>query len=100
MVNDYPQAYDRIHLSNVPDYVGGTLSSSLYALPLTYPGKESYVTSSCLRNTPRFKKVVEFDNEYVTLSAPSDLVKTFQVRMASRKTRVTYAYLLVQQMAP
>ncbi|KXS97941.1 hypothetical protein AC578_3388 [Pseudocercospora eumusae] len=80
-LSEYPQAYDRIHLSNIPDYIGGTLSSFLYASPITYPGKSSYITSTCLRNPPRFKSIASFDNEYITLSAPSDLAKVFQVSM-------------------
>ncbi|GAB7360068.1 hypothetical protein MBLNU230_g7588t1 [Neophaeotheca triangularis] len=38
----YPQLYDRIHLSNIPDYVGGTLFTFLYALPVTKPDKFSH----------------------------------------------------------
>ena len=49
---EYPRVYDRIHLSNIPDYIGGTLASFLYALPLTHPGNSSYITSTCLRNPP------------------------------------------------
>ncbi|KAK5129040.1 hypothetical protein LTR85_000373 [Meristemomyces frigidus] len=84
-VNEYPTTYDRIHLSNIPDYIGGTLSSFLYALPLTYPDKSSFITSTCLRNPPRFDTVAQFDSEYIALSAPADLAKVFQVRMAPKK---------------
>lgn len=38
---EYPHVYDRIHLSNIPDYIGGTLTSFIYALPLTLPGDSS-----------------------------------------------------------
>lgn len=37
----YPKVYDRIHLSNVPDYIGGTLTSYMYALQMTYPDSTS-----------------------------------------------------------
>jgi hypothetical protein len=84
-IDDYPKAYDRIHLSNIPDYIGGTLSSYLYALPLTYPGKSSYITSTCLRNPPRFRTIASFDNEYTALHDPSDLAKVFQVKLAENK---------------
>jgi hypothetical protein len=77
---EYPQIYDRMHLSNVPDYIGGSLSSFLYALPLTHPGDSSYITSTCLRNPPRWKSEAHFHNEYVGLSAPSELTKVFRVR--------------------
>jgi hypothetical protein len=77
---EYPRVYDRIHLSNIPDYIGGTLTSFIYALPLTHPGDSSYITSTCLRNPPRWKSEAHFHNEYVGLSAPSDLTKVFRVR--------------------
>jgi hypothetical protein len=77
---EYPRVYDRIHLSNIPDYIGGTLSSFLYALPLTHQGDSSYITSTCLRNPPRWKSEAHFHNEYVGLSVPSDLTKVFRVR--------------------
>jgi hypothetical protein len=77
---EYPRVYDRIHLSNIPDYIGGTLTSFIYALPLTYPGDNSFITSTCLRNPPRWKSEAHFHNEYIGLSAPSDLTKVFRVR--------------------
>lgn len=77
----YPQMYDRIHLSNVPDYIGGTLTSYMYALQLTHPGQHSYITSTCLRNPPRFSTVEAFDAEYVALYTKKDLEKVFHVRM-------------------
>lgn len=80
-LDDYPRLYDRIHLSNIPDYIGGTLSSFLYATPVTYPGKASYVTSTNLRNPPRFPTIASFDNEYLGLCDPSDIAKVFRVRM-------------------
>ncbi|KAK4548293.1 hypothetical protein LTR36_010163 [Oleoguttula mirabilis] len=80
----YPVAYDRIHLSNVPDYIGGSLTSYVFALPAMYPGPASYITSNCLRNTSRWKSAAAFDNEYVGLNTPPDIAKAFQVRIARR----------------
>ena len=77
---EYPRVYDRIHLSNIPDHIGGTLTSFVHALPLTYPGDSSYITSTCLRNPPRWKSEAHFHNEYIGLSVPSDLAKVFRVR--------------------
>ncbi|KJX96528.1 putative tetratricopeptide-like protein [Zymoseptoria brevis] len=79
--NDYPQLYDRIHLSNVPDYIGGTLTSYLYALPMVYPGPQAYITSTCLRNPPRFPSAEAFDAEYTGLHKPSDMEKIFHVAL-------------------
>ena len=80
-INDYPQKYDRIHLSNIPDYIGGTLSSFLYATPVTFADKACYVTSTNLRNPPRFETTESFDHEYTALSAPADLEAVFRVQM-------------------
>ncbi|SMQ48199.1 unnamed protein product [Zymoseptoria tritici ST99CH_3D7] len=79
--SDYPQLYDRIHLSNVPDYIGGTLTSYLYALPMVHPGPQAYITSTCLRNPPRFSSAEAFDAEYTALHKPSDIEKIFHVAL-------------------
>jgi hypothetical protein len=75
----YPTVYDRIHLSNIPDYIGGTLSSFLYTLPAIRTGDHAFLTSTCLRNPPRFKAEANFNNEYIAMSSSDDLRKTFQV---------------------
>jgi len=95
--DEYPRLYDRIHLSNIPDYIGGTLASFLYALPLTQPGNSSYITSTCLRNPPRWKSEAHFHNEYIGLSAPLDLAKVFRVRSSgsheSEEEKMMYGLL-------
>ncbi|KAK4897959.1 hypothetical protein LTR27_004343 [Elasticomyces elasticus] len=90
----YPQVYDRIHLSNIPDYVGGTLSSFLYATPMTYPGDASYITSTCLRNPPRFPSAAVYNNEYTGLHTPGDLAKTFRVHMSPPKNADYHNFLM------
>lgn len=82
-------AYDRIHLSNIPDYIGGTLSTYLHAIPALYPGESSYVTATCLRNPTRWKSHQHFDNEYVGLSDPSDIERIFNVRIDSSEAMGT-----------
>lgn len=83
----YPHVYDRIHLSNIPDYIGGTLPMCLYALPITTLDTTSFVTSVCLRNPPRFKTHDDYNNEYLGgISDHSDLESTFQMRMGHRDT--------------
>ena len=100
-LEEYPKMFDRTHLSNIPDYIGGTLTSFLYALPLTWPDKSSYITATCLRNPPRFHSVAHFNNEYIGLSAPSKLEKVFHVRMGAYARHWRLATIGgVQQMAP
>jgi hypothetical protein len=77
----YPQIYDRIHLSNVPDYIGGTFTSHLYALQITHPGPTSYTTSTCLRTPPRFNSPAEFDAEYIALHKQSEVERLFHASM-------------------
>jgi hypothetical protein len=77
---DYPTKYDRIHLSNIPDYIGGTLTTFMYGLPLLWPDTASYITANCLRNPPRWQSLSHFNNEYIGLSSPMDLENTFQVK--------------------
>lgn len=79
--DDYPSKYDRIHLSNIPDYVGGNLTTFLYGLSMLHPGNMSSVTASCLRNPNRFKSFAHYNNEYTLLNTATDLHKVFQVRM-------------------
>lgn len=47
----FPDTFDRIHMSNIPDYVGGAMATFLHALPRLRPQKTSAVTSNVLRNT-------------------------------------------------
>ncbi|KAF2418776.1 hypothetical protein EJ08DRAFT_739021 [Tothia fuscella] len=63
---DYPHVYQVVHLSNVPDYVGGHLTSFLHAFPILQnaacPGT---IKSTCLRNSLVWKSLADFDNEYL-----------------------------------
>jgi hypothetical protein len=72
-LDEYPSMYDRIHISNIPDYIGGTLTSFLYALPLVWPDATSYITSNCLRNPPRWQSVAHFHDEYIGLKYSAGL---------------------------
>ncbi|KAF2145383.1 uncharacterized protein K452DRAFT_295032 [Aplosporella prunicola CBS 121167] len=59
---EYPQLYDRIHMSNIPDYIRGTLSSFLFAAPVTKPSDRcAYFRSNCLLNRQQFAGPSHFD---------------------------------------
>ena len=73
-----PKKYDHVHLSNIPDYIGGSLSTMLYALPMVYPGRASGVLSNCLRNPLLFESIGDYHNEYVALSSADDAEKLFK----------------------
>ncbi|KAF7879570.1 hypothetical protein EAF04_000765 [Stromatinia cepivora] len=76
----FPVLYDRIHLSNVPDYIGGHLSTFLHASPLLKPLPSSFVQSNCLRNAPAFDDVESFLAEYQLIT---------DTKMAQQLTSVT-----------
>ncbi|ESZ96903.1 hypothetical protein SBOR_2697 [Sclerotinia borealis F-4128] len=61
---DFPVLYDRVHLSNVPDYMGGHLSTFFYASPLLKPIPSSSVESNCLRNSGSWNNLESFLAEY------------------------------------
>ncbi|KAF2871213.1 hypothetical protein BDV95DRAFT_619358 [Massariosphaeria phaeospora] len=77
----YPTTYDRIHLSNIPDYVGGTLFKYIYALPLLKSKASSFACSNCLRNPHAFSSLALFDNEYTRLPDASSVEKVFKVKV-------------------
>lgn len=59
----------------------------LVGLPLIWPDQSSYITANCLPSASRFNSVADYNSEYVCLHRPSDLEKTFQVRMAPSEDR-------------
>ncbi|KAE9983145.1 hypothetical protein EG328_010229 [Venturia inaequalis] len=71
----FPRQYHRVHMSNIPDYIGGHLTSFLYALPILSPEQPSYITSNCLRNTTRFTSVNKFTNEYTITNTTLETIR-------------------------
>ncbi|KAK2613339.1 hypothetical protein N8I77_000257 [Diaporthe amygdali] len=68
----FPQRFDRIHMSNVPDYIGGILGPLKYARPLL-KDRDSNFQYRCLLNPPRFKSQEHFLSEYVLLSDEQEI---------------------------
>jgi hypothetical protein len=64
------------------DYVGCNLFSFLYAVPLLKHHKASFVTATCLRNTPTWKSIDSFNNESVMINDSERLFKLLQVKYA------------------
>lgn len=62
-----PCKYSVIHMSNIPDYVGGSLTSFLYGCPLLERGEGTGLTSCVLRNPPRWESVDQFLAEYLCM---------------------------------
>ncbi|KAK4448655.1 tetratricopeptide [Podospora aff. communis PSN243] len=65
----FPRVYDRIHMSNIPDYVGGLAAAAIYARPLLREDKASNLQFTVLLNPPDFESHEHFRAE--TLMLPS-----------------------------
>ncbi|KAH6623940.1 hypothetical protein F5144DRAFT_623763 [Chaetomium tenue] len=63
----FPRQYDRIHMSNIPDYIGGLFPLALYARPLLREGGESNLRFTVLLNPPEFNSHQHFQAEYLVL---------------------------------
>ncbi|EQB51950.1 hypothetical protein CGLO_08458 [Colletotrichum gloeosporioides Cg-14] len=63
----FPRAYDRIHLSNIPDYVGGPLTALMYGMPLLHEGRPSNLRFNNLLNPPMFDTHDHFLAEYMLM---------------------------------
>ena len=91
----YPITYDHIHLSNVPDYMGGSLTTFLYALPLIGAGNDGFVTSNVLRNPSRFKDHDAFHTECLAVADRKDWTRVFNVYEEPFEPREDYPPLIV-----
>lgn len=73
------QGFDRLHLSNIPDYVGGSMFLHLFVAPVTKAHKEAFATTNCLRNPQQWPRLTEYDSEYLTLSEPKFVQRAFAI---------------------
>ncbi|KAI1453780.1 hypothetical protein F4805DRAFT_478149 [Annulohypoxylon moriforme] len=68
---EWPEKYHIIHMSNTPDYVGGSLTSFLYATPLLKQGTGTGLMS-----------IENFNAEYLLMHDPATIRKHFSVELA------------------
>ncbi|KAI1288840.1 hypothetical protein F5Y03DRAFT_401508 [Xylaria venustula] len=78
-----PKEYHVIHMSNIPDYVGGALTSFMYAVPLLKQGNGTGLTSNVLRNPPQWKSIDQFNAEYLLMHDRDLIRKHFAVKLSS-----------------
>ncbi|KAK1780120.1 hypothetical protein QBC45DRAFT_450440 [Copromyces sp. CBS 386.78] len=76
----FPRAYDRIHLSNVTDYVGGLMNPLLFAAPLLKEPGYSDVRFTVLLNPPKFKSHEQFQAEYVLMPSEAKIIDHFHLK--------------------
>ncbi|KAJ8067787.1 hypothetical protein OCU04_003385 [Sclerotinia nivalis] len=60
----FPTEFDLIHLSNIPDYIGGHLSTFLYITPIMKFVPSSILQSNCLRNAGSWDSIEAFLADY------------------------------------
>ncbi|CCC08308.1 hypothetical protein SMACR_01856 [Sordaria macrospora] len=76
----FPRAYDRIHLSNVTDYVGGLMNPLLFAAPLLKEPGSSDVRFTVLLNPPKFKTHEQFQAEYALMPSEANITNHFHLK--------------------
>ncbi|KAK8064632.1 tetratricopeptide [Apiospora phragmitis] len=80
--SNFPDTFDRIHMSNIPDYVGGAMATFLHALPILRPKKTSTVTSNVLRNTRVWATHDSFLVDSLLLAGRAKIENTFAASLA------------------
>lgn len=78
-----PCKYSVIHMSNIPDYVGGSLTSFLYGSPLLERGEGTGLTSCVLRNPPRWASVDQFLAEYLHMYDRNLIRSHFHLKLSA-----------------
>ncbi|KAM0151843.1 hypothetical protein ACHAQE_008348 [Botrytis cinerea] len=81
---DFSSLYHRVALSNIPDYVGGHLTTFLHAMPLLARHSTSLAGSVCLRNPPFFRNMGDFLSEYQLVDSEKMLEQLTGVRIVFR----------------
>lgn len=77
-----PRKYSVIHMSNIPDYVGGPLTSFLYGCPVLEHGQGTGLTSCVLRNPPRWDTIDHFLAEYLHMYDRSLIRSHFHLKLS------------------
>ncbi|KAM0322180.1 hypothetical protein ACHAQA_009670 [Verticillium albo-atrum] len=77
----FPTSYDRVHMSNVPDYVGGPLTSFLYGRPVLKHDKTSYLAANCFLNSSSWTSRQHHLAEYLLLSTDDQVEQMFAVAL-------------------
>jgi hypothetical protein len=88
---EFPVRYDRIHMSNIPDYVGGPLTTFMHGLPILRNDKTSAMSSNVLRNTPNWVTHQQFLAEYLLLVDRQQITNTFSASLNERSAQLEKA---------
>ncbi|KAH8594225.1 hypothetical protein B0O99DRAFT_181427 [Bisporella sp. PMI_857] len=88
--SSFPDRYDHIYMSNIPDYVGGPLATFIHGLPILRNDRTSIMTSNVLRNTRRWVTHNQFLTEYLLLADRVQIASNFSACL-------TDASILIEQ---
>ncbi|KAF2120022.1 hypothetical protein BDV96DRAFT_486077, partial [Lophiotrema nucula] len=80
----FPAKFDRIHMSNIPDYVGGPLITFTQGLSLLRHDGSSALTSNVLRNTPVWMTHDDFLAEYLLLPTRQQVKNHFRTQLSAK----------------
>ncbi|KAK3989044.1 tetratricopeptide [Cladorrhinum sp. PSN332] len=82
--SEFPKTYDRIHMSNIPDYIGGPLGAALFGRPLLREDKVSNLRFTVLLNPPMFSDHEHFQSEYFLMYKDERLTDHFALKRRPR----------------
>ncbi|KAK7931194.1 hypothetical protein PG985_001906 [Apiospora marii] len=77
-----PSKLHVIHMSNIPDYVGGALTSFLYGAPVLESGNGTGLVSRVLRNPPAWKSISQYLAEYLPMHDRKLIETHFHLRLS------------------
>ncbi|KAK3358423.1 hypothetical protein B0T24DRAFT_129299 [Lasiosphaeria ovina] len=77
--SEFPRKYDRIHMSNIPDYVGGLLTAAMYGRPLLREESASNLRLTVLLNPPEFGSHEHFQAEYMMMHDKKRIADHFSI---------------------
>ncbi|ROV89746.1 hypothetical protein VSDG_08634 [Cytospora chrysosperma] len=75
----FPKKFDRIHMSNIPDYIGGPFTAFLSARPLLREQKQANMRFNNLLNPPMFDSHETFQAEYLLMPHEKQIAAHFAV---------------------
>lgn len=77
------KGFDRIHFSNVPDYVGMNLFTFMHGTPALKVHEAAFVTFNCLTCPNRWPTAKHYNAESLCLYKEADLARALNVRYVS-----------------
>ncbi|KAK9770006.1 putative DUF4470 domain-containing protein [Seiridium cardinale] len=87
----FPDRFDRIDMSNIPDYVGGPLTTFIHGIPTLRSEKTSTMSSYVLRNTRLWTTHNQCLTEYLLLADRSYIANTFSATLTQASTTLEQA---------